>query len=181
MILSRRDPYEGFRLVSVLGASKVLQSRSGRLYSGHPLGFRSLGLDSSVRRTFMQLTEAVWFDMLVMLVIIANCVFLSIQGPPGSTHAAIAGKTAEEVELAFTIVFTAEMLCRVVAMGFVCGPHSYLRDAWNKLDFLVIVLAWLPYLLPQLSNLSAIRSVRALRPLRTINRLPGMKKQVSRA
>jgi hypothetical protein len=47
------------------------------------------------------------------------------------------------------------------------------------LDFSVVVSAWVPLLFPQLNSVSGLRAVRALRPLRTINRLPGMRKQVN--
>lgn len=46
-----------------------------------------------------------------------------------------------------------------------------------QLDFAVIVMGWLPYLIPSLGQVSAIRCARALRPLRTIQKLPGLKKQ----
>lgn len=50
----------------------------------------------------------------------------------------------------------------------------YLRDAWCQLDFVVVSLAWLPILFPNLGNYSVIRSIRALRPLRALKRMPGM-------
>jgi len=54
---------------------------------------------------------------------------------------------------------------------------SYLGDVWNRLDFVVVVMGWLPLLIPSLGNLSAIRSLRALRPLRSISILPGVRRQ----
>ena len=32
----------------------------------------------------------------------------------------------------------------MIAYGLVCHKHSYLRDAWCQLDFVVVTLAWLP-------------------------------------
>ena len=57
--------------------------------------------------------------------------------------------------------------------------HAYLRDGWNKFDIVIVGASWLPLIVPQLSNTSAMRAVRALRPLRTINRLPGIRRQVA--
>jgi hypothetical protein len=56
---------------------------------------------------------------------------------------------------------------------------SYLSDGWNRIDFVVVVLGWLPFLFPALANLSAIRALRALRPLRTISVLPGVRRQAT--
>ena len=63
---------------------------------------------------------------------------------------------------------------QVLAYGFLMHEHSYLRDAWCQLDFVVVTLAWIPILFPSFGNYSVIRSVRALRPLRALKRMPGM-------
>ena len=36
-------------------------------------------------------------------------------------------------------IFTVEMCTKIVAMGFVLHPDSYLRNAWNIMDFIVVV------------------------------------------
>ena len=57
-------------------------------------------------------------------------------------------------------------------------PGSYLRDPWNILDFLVVVIGYL-----SIANLGAglgpVRTVRLLRPLRTVGRFPGLKAVVT--
>ena len=42
----------------------------------------------------------------------------------------------------FTVVFTVEMVMRIVALGFFLHRYSYLRDAWNWLDFIVVILSF---------------------------------------
>ena len=63
---------------------------------------------------------------------------------------------------------------QVLALGFVCnGKRSYLRDAWNILDFCIVLVSLVMLLgIPQLKPL---RVLRALRPLRLVSRNPGMK------
>ena len=51
-------------------------------------------------------------------------------------------------------------------MGFIMEPNTYLRDAWNVLDFCVVLSSILGLI--GSFNLSAIRAVRILRPLRSI-------------
>ena len=48
------------------------------------------------------------------------------------------------------------------------------RDPWCQLDFVVVVVAWLPVLFPSMGSYSVLRAFRALRPLRALKRLPGM-------
>ena len=31
----------------------------------------------------------------------------------------------------FIVVFTIEMITKIIAQGFIMQPHSYLRDPWN--------------------------------------------------
>jgi hypothetical protein len=80
---------------------------------------------------------------------------------------------AEESELAFTILFTIEAAVRIIARGFIGHKGAYLRDGWNWLDWIVVVMSWLSQI-PGVNNFSAIRTVRVLRPLRTMTRIPGM-------
>ena len=41
----------------------------------------------------------------------------------------------------FTAIYTAEGLTKILARGFILTPFTYLRDAWNWLDFVVVTLA----------------------------------------
>ena len=79
------------------------------------------------------------------------------------------------LEWVYLYIFTFELTMKIIAYGFIGHKHSYLRDAWCQLDFVVVTLAWLPIIFPEaFGNMSAIRSVRALRPLRALKRVPGM-------
>lgn len=40
---------------------------------------------------------------------------------------------------AFAIIYTFEMILKVLARGFVLHKHAYLRDPWNRLDFIVVL------------------------------------------
>eukprot|EP01043_Picozoa_sp_COSAG02_P046569 COSAG02_NODE_4370_length_5442_cov_338.841475_1_plen_851_part_00 len=72
------------------------------------------------------------------------------------------------------------MSLKVFALGLVKGDYTYLQSAWNILDAIVVLTAWLPYVLPNSSSSGgAIRAFRLLRPLRTINRFPGLKRLVT--
>jgi len=81
------------------------------------------------------------------------------------------------LETVFTLLFTLEMLIKMIGFGLVDSEHGYFRDAWNWLDFVIVVEGLMELFASDGlgANLSAIRSVRALRPLRSITRLPGGK------
>ena len=70
------------------------------------------------------------------------------------------------------------MIFKIIAMGFVTREHSYLRDPWNKLDFVVVIMGWISILVKS-GDISAIKVIRILRPLRTINQIPNMSSLVA--
>jgi len=80
----------------------------------------------------------------------------------------------ESAESFFNLMFTIEMLIKIIALGFFMGRESYLRNSWNLLDFVVVVFGWLSYV-PGIANLSMLRTFRVLRPLRTLTSIPGMR------
>lgn len=77
----------------------------------------------------------------------------------------------------FTVLFVVEAILKIAAFGFIIHKRSYLRDPWNILDFLVVIIG-LVSLLPSVPNLKSLRTMRVLRPLRSINAIPSMKKLV---
>ena len=65
-------------------------------------------------------------------------------------------------------------------MGFVLHKNSYLREAWNVLDFFIVVISIIGFLPIEggADSLKALRTFRILRPLRSVNKLPAMKAQI---
>ena len=112
-----------------------------------------------------------WFERTILVVILANCAYLAVEGD-------IEIEANNEIELAFLLVYILEILLKVIAMGFVMQKHSFLRDWWNCLDFLVVLTSIVGIFLSE-SNVSAIRIIRILRALRTITALPGMSSLVT--
>ena len=114
-----------------------------------------------------------FFDPVILLTIMSNCVTMAWESPldpSGTSKAAF----IDVCEWIYLYIFTAELVAKIVARGFLLHDHSYLRDAWCQLDFVVVSLAWIPIIFPSFGNYSVIRSVRALRPLRALKRVPGM-------
>jgi len=85
------------------------------------------------------------------------------------------------LEIPFLLLFTMEMITKLIALGFMGHPSAYINDGWNKLDFTVVFVGWLGLLAGDLLpiNLGVLRSFRILRPLRSISRLPGLKRVIN--
>lgn len=48
---------------------------------------------------------------------------------------------SDDYRVIFTGIYTFESAVKVMARGFILESFTYLRDAWNWLDFVVIALA----------------------------------------
>ena len=111
-----------------------------------------------------------WFDKFILFIIFANCISLAVEDPSLEEP----DPFIEGLDMSFLVIFSIEMVLKIIAMGFALEAHSYLRDPWNILDFSVVILGWFSLSASSL-NISAIRVIRILRPLRTLNSLQGMR------
>lgn len=64
---------------------------------------------------------------------------------------------------------------KVMGNGFILNRGSYMRDAWNFMDFLIIIFGFLSIFASQSINISSLRVFRVLRPLRTITKIEGLR------
>ena len=146
---------------------------SGKVYAGVLGCLPGLPIWREPRRSAILMVESKWFDPLILVTILVNCCTMASESPldpEGTQKEAILGV----FEWVFLIIFTLELLSKVLAYSFFWHREAYLRDPWCQLDFLVVSLAWLPILFPSMGNYSVLRAFRALRPLRALKRVPGM-------
>lgn len=62
------------------------------------------------------------------------------------------------------------MCMKILGYGFIFNKGAYLRDAWNVLDFVIVISGYISMILSGGGvNLSVLRSFRVIRPLRTIS------------
>lgn len=74
----------------------------------------------------------------------------------------------EDIDNIFLYIYTAECALKIGGNGFILNKGSYLRDAWNILDFIIVLSGWAETVFSTV-NLSALRTLRILRPLRSIS------------
>jgi hypothetical protein len=115
------------------------------------------------------------FEFVTLGVIVFNSIVLAFDDP----------KTIDdnnaELELGLLILYSMEMILKILGLGFLFVKGAYLRDPWNVLDFTIVFTGYLPYFLKTTDsnsniNLSSLRSLRVLRPLRTISSIKNLRK-----
>lgn len=126
------------------------------------------------RVTCNKIIQSKKFNKFIIFLILANCGFMAYDDPLDQDPNSQKNQILAVSETVFTILFTIEMVLKVIGMGFILDKGTYLRNGWNWLDFVVVCLGYLS-LIPGVSNLSALRTFRVLRPLRTLSSIPGMR------
>jgi len=86
--------------------------------------------------------------------------------------------TLDSISYYFTGFFIVELLLKIVGLGFCLHRNSYMRDPWNWIDFIAVVIGSLEFI-PGLPNLKVLRTLRVIRPLRSIKAVPSMRRQVT--
>ncbi|XP_039223859.1 voltage-dependent T-type calcium channel subunit alpha-1H isoform X2 [Crotalus tigris] len=122
------------------------------------------------------------FDHVVLVFIFLNCITIALERPdidPNSTERIFLSVS----NYIFTAIFVAEMMVKVVALGFFSGEHTYLQSSWNVLDGILVFVSIIDIIVSMASAggakilgvLRVLRLLRTLRPLRVISRAPGLK------
>jgi hypothetical protein len=147
----------------------------------HGTAMGILGPNNGFRKVVASVVRTQWFDNFILLLIVVTSIFLALDGPTVTEedHKVNPWKTIKLLDKIFLGVFTGEILVKFITYGiFTESKYAYFKDSWNILDFSVVVIAWLPYMVDgvvSVNSLKTLRAMRALRPLRTIKRLPGLK------
>uniref|UniRef100_A0A915N165 Ion transport domain-containing protein n=1 Tax=Meloidogyne javanica TaxID=6303 RepID=A0A915N165_MELJA len=99
-----------------------------------------LTVQNPLRRACISITEWRPFEWLILMMICANCIALAVYQPYPMQDSDTKNTVLENLEYLFIVVFTAECIIKVIALGFLLHPGAYLRNAWNILDFIIVVI-----------------------------------------
>eukprot|EP01050_Picozoa_sp_SAG11_P014953 SAG11_NODE_1893_length_4102_cov_4.762678_1_plen_891_part_00 len=115
------------------------------------------------------------FELLVFAIVVFSSAALAINSPNNSPAVFDA---LFYIDVTTTVLFTIEIALKCSATGFIMHDNSYLRDPYNCIDFVVVVVGILSLFIagserggPQVS---VARLFRALRPLRMISQNRGL-------
>lgn len=76
----------------------------------------------------------------------------------------------------FMLIYTFELLLKIIGYGFTKTEKGILKDSWNFFDALIVTITWINYSLKNLHiNLSPLRALKILKPLKTISKIPKLK------
>ncbi|XP_023810554.1 voltage-dependent L-type calcium channel subunit alpha-1D isoform X7 [Oryzias latipes] len=160
-----------------------------------------LNLNNPIRRACISLVEWKPFDIFILIAIFANCMALAVYIPFPEDDSNSINHDLETVEYAFLIIFTIETFLKIIAYGLVMHQNAYVRNGWNMLDFVIVVIGLFSVVLELLTkeepkvegdgannhpsmhghggkpggfDVKALRAFRVLRPLRLVSGVPSL-------
>ncbi|XP_077123183.1 voltage-dependent L-type calcium channel subunit alpha-1C isoform X7 [Ranitomeya variabilis] len=154
-----------------------------------PRALLCLTLKNPIRRACISIVEWKPFEIIILLTIFANCVALAVYIPFPEDDSNATNSNLERVEYLFLIIFTVEAFLKVIAYGLLFHPNAYLRNGWNLLDFIIVVVGLFSAILEQATkadggsalggkgagfDVKALRAFRVLRPLRLVSGVPSL-------
>ena len=121
-----------------------------------------------------------WFDYLIIAAIIGNSVVLALNDYGDENNEKEWNRNLMVFGDIFTWLFFAESIIKIVALGFVVMKNSYMRDAWNVVDFIIVVSGVIEFIAVRQNsggslNVKPLRILRVIRPLKSINAMPSMR------
>uniref|UniRef100_A0A4W3J3T6 Voltage-dependent L-type calcium channel subunit alpha n=1 Tax=Callorhinchus milii TaxID=7868 RepID=A0A4W3J3T6_CALMI len=155
-----------------------------------PRALFCLSLNNPIRRACISIVEWKPFDIFILISIFANCVALAVYIPFPEDDSNSTNHDLEKVEYAFLIIFTIETFLKIIAYGLMLHPNAYVRNGWNLMDFVIVVVGLFSVVLEQVTKVSdgeghaagksggfdvkALRAFRVLRPLRLVSGVPSL-------
>lgn len=138
-----------------------------------------LGYYHPLRKLCARIAESKLFDAFILVIIIMNCVTLAIASPATLENSPKTVQFLDDVEVAYIVIFTFEAVVKILAWGmYWCGPKSYLRDTWNKLDFFIVIMGYVEVIAAasgsDAANVKPLRAFRVLRPLKLVTSLTSL-------
>eukprot|EP00941_MAST-03F_sp_MAST-3F-sp1_P000668 g668.t1 len=107
------------------------------------------------------------FENVILFIIALNALCLGIESPLEDPTSDLT-MVLLGLDWFFTTIFTIEMFVKILAYGFMLHKHSYMRDYWNVLDFIIVITSWIGLILPEGDFFRAVRVFRMLRILRVL-------------
>lgn len=108
------------------------------------------------------------FQVFIILLIVINSIMMGIGTFDFVTENPDVSSVFEKIDLAFLIIFTAEITLQLTFRGF-----KLFMDGWLVFDFVIVLISW------SLSSLQIIRAFRIFRALRLITRVDTLRKLVT--
>ena len=118
------------------------------------------------------------FENLSLIIITINSILIFISDPT------IRNNIGNRTDFYFLMFYALEAVLKIITFTFYSAEDAYIKDYWNILDFIVVIIGFISFIIEKemidskISGLSALKAFRILRPLKTLKKLTYLKKLV---
>ena len=103
-------------------------------------------LDKSfIRKIFRKIVKHSYFEITILIFIFLsslNLVFDTYIDPISNDPYEIKKRNISNIlNIFFNSIFLSESVLKIISYGFIYCPDSYLRDYWNVIDFLIVLIS----------------------------------------
>lgn len=126
-----------------------------------------LTMDNCLRKFCAKIVSNKRFESLVGWVIIFSSMKLMVDTYVNLDEVNLTVKILDYIDIIFNIIFTFELVVKVIRNGLIVDEGSYLKDSWHVLDSVIVTLSLVDMLLSG-ANLGFIKILRLFRILRTL-------------
>eukprot|EP00835_Amoeboradix_gromovi_P000584 NODE_21_length_38511_cov_0.503306.p2 type:complete len:1658 gc:universal NODE_21_length_38511_cov_0.503306:13233-8260(-) len=178
-------------LLHIVSAVKIAISERNQLGEvddedgNNDLSFFCLGNDNPIRRFCLYIYDPQkannYFEYFIRLTIFSSMIESAYDTPINRFD------TLDEsnpwpiyriFDLVTVLIFSSEFLVKVISSGFILNKKSYLRNLWNRLDFVILTFQIIGLSLNTKDNTGiarVLRATKALRVLRIVNQFKGIR------
>lgn len=103
-----------------------------------------MGQNNKLRTGLVSVMVNKWFDRLITLCIILNSLLLASKEYEMNYDVGYKSEWNEildKIDMGFSLIFLAECIIKVTSMGFIFHKKAYMRDAWNIMDFFIVIIS----------------------------------------
>ena len=100
-----------------------------------------MGPENCIRSKIGSIANSKVFNFAILILIVLSTLTLSLDSPLEDPDGQMI-TVLTYIDYAMTGVFAMEAVIKIISFGFVFnGPNSYIRSAWNVLDFIIVLAA----------------------------------------
>lgn len=143
------------------------------------------GHENWLRQKLKIFLENPYFEGFIYHMIAFNSLLLALDEPDLENKDPFSNLTIKNMLNTVSIIFVLEFVIKIIVYGFFIGPKTYMKDNFNKLDFIIVFFGIVNWILEavttstDLSFVKGFRALRALRPLRVVSKNEGIKTVVN--
>lgn len=131
-------------------------------------------VQNGIRQFCIRTVDHPQFEPVILTLICISGVSIAAEGPPGSQEVdnrPLLANLFHTINIGILVVFWLEFWLHTIAEGFITTPGAYLSKAWHRMDFFVLIVCSIEFVMTYVGEGDAVRILRVIRVWRPLQLL----------